>query len=100
MKQPYVPSTLYITNSDFVSNSAKSTTTTVQTVTFLNGTKYKTKKVTTKENSGQGGAISTTGKVEINTGAKYEQLIDATTFRSNSAEKGGAIYAEGAVSGK
>ena len=93
-------STLYVTNSDFVSNSAKSTTTTVQTVTFLNGTKYKTKKVTTKENIGQGGAISTTGKVEINTSAKYEQLVDATTFRSNSAEKGGAIYAEGAVNGK
>ena len=56
-------STIYITDSDFVSNSAKTVVTTVTTTMLINGASVKNKKSTTKETIGYGGAISTKGNV-------------------------------------
>ena len=91
--------TIYITDSDFTSNTAKTLVTTVTTTILINGESSKTKKTTTKEYIGYGGAVSTTGNVEINTGEKYQILVDKTNFKSNAAAYGGAIYAEGTVNG-
>ncbi|DAA96861.1 TPA: hypothetical protein CPT80_03370, partial [Candidatus Gastranaerophilales bacterium HUM_9] len=84
-----------IRNSVFKSNTAKSTITTVTTTIIQNGDKTKTKKTTTKENVGNGGAIYTAGNVNINT--RVSEYLKATTFTSNSAAYGGAIYAMGVV---
>ncbi|MCD8377676.1 MAG: hypothetical protein LUB59_02680, partial [Candidatus Gastranaerophilales bacterium] len=90
--------TVYITNSNFTSNTASSVITTVTTTqTIVNGIASKSKKTTTKETIGEGGAIYTTGNVEINTNETYESLAEETIFKSNSATTGGAIYAGGTV---
>ncbi|MCM1265729.1 MAG: hypothetical protein NC200_05975, partial [Candidatus Gastranaerophilales bacterium] len=90
-------STLHITNSDFSSNTSRTLVTTVQTQEIQNGAKTKTKKVTIKKYIGDGGAIYSKGDVEINTSEEYQSLVRTTSFKSNTAVNGGAIYADGTV---
>nr|MCR5265188.1 hypothetical protein [Cyanobacteria bacterium RUI128] len=94
-------SVIHIVDSDFTSNSSKTIETTINYSTVQNGSKTKTKKTTTKENIGAGGAIYTAGAVEINTNDEYKDyLVDMTNFKSNSSAAGGAIYAGKTVNGE
>ncbi|MBR3890006.1 hypothetical protein IKJ53_05775, partial [bacterium] len=86
-------SDIYVQNSDFKSNSAKSVITTVQTHILQKGNTTKKKKITIKETVGKGGAIYTEGNVFINVADYgYAKLSE---FVSNKSAYGGAIYALG-----
>ena len=85
-----VDNNMYIKNSTFTSNTSKSTVTTVTTTINAKGKKSSK---TTKVNVGNGGAIYTLGNLYINS-EEDDSLL--TTFKSNSAVNGGAIYLQGA----
>ena len=95
--------TLYMVNGVYKSNKANSTITTQLNTTLINGVPKKSK-ITIKESVGTGGAIYSEGAVDINNTDtnvnKYGKFVNeeafqgATTFTSNSAVAGGAIYTD------
>jgi len=84
-----IKNNLKITNSNFTSNSAKSTTVT-DTRTKAENSRRWSKNKRTKSTVGDGGAIYTKGNLYINN--KDDNTL-LTRFTSNSAVNGGAVYA-------